>query len=175
MPTDAELRQLFGVVYAKYPRLDPRKERDHNADRHARATRLTFWAVGQLGRLPEPEAKNVKSLTWWADYCTDILRGERLDHDVTPGMFAAAALAHGDVPHTITARWPFDVSFGLTYQHAGTPAGAAWRRVVLTGALRPASDLPPLGENQAQPGWRNGQLQIDPNNVQIGLIGTRNW
>ncbi len=165
MPTDAELRQLAGIVYAKFPRLDTRT--DLTQDAHEVAFRRTFWAVGQFGRLPEPERKNPNHLTVWMGRATDLLRDHRIESEIEGRMFGVACLAHGDIPHTIGARWPFDVVLGLTYPHAGTPARDAWRRVLDTGALRPAS---PIANPDYEPG-RVTHHNLAPD-APVGFIGS---
>jgi hypothetical protein len=160
MPTDAELRQLAKIVYAKYPQLDTSRElaKDHDL-----AFRQTFWAVGWLGRLPAVEPKNPHHITWWMGYLTDLLSSHRIDLEVTGQIFGAVCLAHGDIPHTITERWPLDVVFGLTYPHAWAPASAAWRHVLKTGALRSSS---PVAQRDYQPGQ---VINLAPN-APIGLV-----
>jgi len=197
MPTDAELRTLAKIAYAKYPQLDPhadartrvvvkryqvkdpndpkntisvsqrelQKDGDFDQPSHDSAFRHVFWAVGQLGRLPEPESRNVRSLLWWTGYLKDLLLDHRFDLDVDPRSFAAACLAHGDVPHTIAERWPYDVSFGLTLQHAGTPARDAWRNVLKTGALLPATRV-------YSPEYQPGRVNIDLAPGALGLVGS---
>jgi hypothetical protein len=165
MPTDAELRLLAKVVYAKYPFLDTRAEL---GSQHDLAFKRTFWGAGWLGRLPEPERRNAKHSIWFAEHLSQLLRDHRIDHEVEVRMFAAAALAHGDVPHTIIpGRWPFDCSWGLTYPHAGRPSSDAWRRV-LEGALLPSSPLPYSLHQQSAP--RVVRLDQDRSVEPYGLV-----
>jgi hypothetical protein len=178
MPSDAELRTLLKIVLAKYPRLDPARDRgldpdpDRVLEREARFTRefrRAFFALGFLGRLPGIETKNTKALSWWSDYCGDVLRGQHQDDDVNGRTLALAVLAHGDIPHTIGDRFPFDVILGLTYPSAGVPAGDAWRRVLTTANLRPASALPPNYDRE-DGGPRARVFAIDTASVPIGRI-----
>lgn len=167
MPADSELRKLAKVVYAQFPRLDTREEL---GDQHDLAFKRTFWAVGWLGRLPEVEQKNMHGLTWWSDYLTGLLRDHRIEHEVNGQMLAACILAHGDIKHTITSRWPSDVVFGLTYPFAGRPAGDAWTNV-LKGAVLPASPLP-----YAIRALESRREYQSPTTINMGLVSsTTSW
>ncbi|WP_407189149.1 hypothetical protein [Bradyrhizobium centrosematis] len=140
MPSDAELRQLAALAYAAFPMLDTRNVL--SKDDHDLAFKRTFWSVGWLGRLPEVEQRDPKHTSWWCDYLSDLLRDHRIDHEVEGRMFAAATLSHGDVPHTIGPRWPYDACWGLTYPFAGKPPGDAWRQTLAAGRVPAASPLP---------------------------------
>ena len=79
---------------------------------------------------------------WWLDYCKQLLDAADICvASLTLKPWCAALLAHGDVAHTITDRYPYDLSFGLTYEGAGRPATAAWRRVLETGRLLPSTAI----------------------------------
>jgi hypothetical protein len=162
MPTDRELRTLARMVYAKYPFLDTR---ERLGDAHDAAFRRTFWGVGWLGRRPEIERKNVKGISWWCGYLTDLLRDHGIEYEIDGQMFGAAVIAHGDVPHTIGARWPFDVIFGLTYPHAGRAASDKWT-TVLSGAIVPPSPLPyPITPIEIR-------RDANPRTIQVGLVNS---
>ena len=66
--------------------------------------------------------------------------------DISGGMFTLAVLASGDIVHSVTDRYPHDVSFGLTI---GTSRMATdqWKTVLQTGRTLGPTQTPVLREN----------------------------
>ena len=103
------------------------------------------------------------SVSWWCDTAIVWLREHQLAAPVSLGgvAFTAALVAHGDIPHTLSDSFPFDLSFGLMAYGGGTPSGGQWRRVIETGALlepmpldRPTEVKSPARVQQLAVGWR---------------------
>lgn len=167
MPTADELRALYKIVLAKYPKLDPERQRDRDQAGFDAQFRRTFWAAGQLGRLPDVETHNIKATSYWCQLTGDILQNAGKSALEVPGnIFVIAVLAHGDVPHSLDpARYPFDFSLGLTFPSAGVPATDVWRRVLSTSNLRPASPTP------FRHGWSPGAVRVDNRGYRETPIG----
>jgi hypothetical protein len=60
--------------------------------------------------------------------------------------FTVALLAHGDINHSVTASFPFNVSFGLGNYTGKMASGSGWKTALETGRVLPATalDLPKL-------------------------------
>jgi len=89
-----------------------------------------------IGR-DKPEIHNAHAASYWLDHCGDLLQQVMLCRGLTLPSWCAALLAHGDIPHTITERYPHELSFGLHYGSAGQPARDCWRRVLEIGRVLP--------------------------------------
>jgi hypothetical protein len=141
MPTMPELKKLRDTVLKFHPRFT-----DPDQDSHAMVQTLIncFRGIGALGRLDGIETRNVKSIGWWTAHVSDNCRADGLEYvDFGAGLFALCVLMHADIPHSVTHRFPHDVSYGLSPGSSNRPATDGWRRLLRGGAPLAPSALPP--------------------------------
>jgi hypothetical protein len=161
MPLEGELHQLMGVALTAYPSLGPKIElslmqrltrRNHpgladeivpdtgaiNAD-FFREFKAAFIAIGSMKRMDGPDRRHYVS--FHGEAAQSWLRSHNLFADITTGSFIAAALAHGDIFYTDGTIDGQLWELGLSV-YVGAVAKAAWRGVLQTGKLRPASPVP---------------------------------
>ena len=136
LPTDAEFEQLIGIVFSRYPRL---RSDDEVFGAQFRAA---FQYLLRTGRRDKLDMEH--SVSWWCDTAIVWLREHQLAAPVSLGgvAFTAALVAHGDIPHTLSDSFPFDLSFGLQFGGGGRPSSNKWREVLVTGALLEPSPSP---------------------------------
>jgi hypothetical protein len=138
MPSDDELERLLSIVTeaVDLPRLDsPSRE---ILDEFRRA----FYAVGRLGRLPEPSTDRyfVSSI----DDANEILVSHRLQ-SIEGDILLAAAIAWGDCAwRAADKEMGGQLEIALSKLHSGSPARAKWREI-LAGEANLLAPLPPRG------------------------------
>ncbi|WP_156175426.1 hypothetical protein [Bradyrhizobium sp. LTSP849] len=145
-PKSAELRKLEALVYRLRPRLDLRADRDFLTLNHAKEFAHSLEALSWMGR--RADVDHSRSIIWWTDYARDLLREAGIEAQLPRHLFLAAMLACGDVPYSRNA-------LGLTLAHTGAPATNAWRDVLETRAVRPASP-----EQAVRGGLEPGQVRV---------------
>jgi hypothetical protein len=137
MPSDAEFRQLYGIVIARYPRLATRSQQ---AEETLDGFRRAFLRIAHLGR---DKLNDKYTLMSWVDDARHWLNDQQYPSDVTGNDFVCAVIAHGDVDHVPLDRFPHDCSaFGLRRDGTGRKAADGWRTVLATGGLREPVPLP---------------------------------
>ncbi len=152
MPSDDELRRLYEIVIARYPRLAARSEQ---AEEALDGFRRAFLRIAHLGR---DKLNSKYMLTSWVDDAKAWMR----DHEVYPSFltgrdFVCAVLAHGDVDYVPLDRFPYDCSaFGLRRDSTGRPASDGWRSVLNTGRLRAPVPHPTVTRSPLQIAERGG-------------------
>lgn len=126
-PTTAELRKLAKLVYGLRPDLA-----SDESDQHSLRFEFgrAFLALSWLGR--RSDVDHGKAISYWCEHARDLLRNGGMEAQIPPNILVAAALAHGDIAHAKSA-------LGLTRANTGAPATGAWRGVLKSGALLPAS------------------------------------
>lgn len=156
-PSSAELRKLEALVYRLRPRLDLRNDRDFQTMDHVRAFAHAFIALSWMGR--RDDVDHGRAITSWVDYANNLLREGRIDETVPHHVFLAAMLASGDVPYSRNA-------LGLARVQTGSPATNAWRAVLKSGAVRPASP------EQATRDYQHGQVRVTEMALPVGMMPT---
>jgi hypothetical protein len=161
MPNDGDLHRLMDIALTAYPSLRPKIELSFQqrltlrnipslADQikpdveaisadYFREFRAAFVAIGSMKRMDEPDRRHYAS--FHVEAAQSWLRSHSMFADIPANAFIAAALAHGDVLYTDGAvdgsLWELGISV-----YVGKPAGDAWRGVLKTGKLRPATAVP---------------------------------
>jgi hypothetical protein len=158
-PSDAEMLALGDIGIAAFPEFGPAFElsfterltlsRNPQADiRPDRAGILTAWrkqfrlafiAAGSFFRTVEPNRRQYCG--HWTDCANSWLRSFGLRGDVETTVFILACICHGDI------QWTDGRINGSVFElaldtYTGKPAGDAWRNVLQTGKLRPATPVP---------------------------------
>jgi hypothetical protein len=159
MPSDAELLALGDLGMAAFPAFGPAfelsfterltKSRNPQVDirpDHAgiltdwhRQFKLAFIAAGSFFRTAEPNRKQYAG--HWTDRANVWLRSYGLRGHVETPMFILACICHDDVAWTDGRINGSVFELGLD-TYTGKPAGDAWRGVIKTGKLRPATAVP---------------------------------
>jgi hypothetical protein len=131
-PTNKELRQLYDIVIAKYPRLAPRlsaRWEDDERREHFDGFVWAFERLGFVGRTAVPDTR--RYVGHWIEETKDWLKQHRPAHKGNVGGgFLVATIAHGDICFT-----PGDENRGVVWEVGVTPYGGAkatdaWRKVL---------------------------------------------
>lgn len=141
-PTAAELRKLEGLVYRLRPDLDLRADRDFLGLKHTRELSAAFLALSWMGRRGEVD-HGVDGLCARA---AARRRHRGADPESYPDRRRARARRHTALSKRAWPRAPV---------HTGTPATNAWRTVLKSGAVRPASP-----EQATRGGFEPGRVVI---------------
>jgi hypothetical protein len=153
MPSDDELERLLTIVTdaVDFPRLDsPSRE---ILDEFRRA----FYAVGRLGRRPEPSADRYFVAT--LDDANEVLRSHRL-RGVECDTLLAGALAWGDITWRASDRAIGQLQeIGLARLDQGVPARAVWREI-LAGRADVLAPLPPRGMRSSAASYPTPPVRI---------------
>lgn len=140
-PTEKELRCLYDIVLAKYPRLGPRlssRSADQEKEEYFDGFIWSFERLGYIGRLGAPDTR--RYVNHWVEETKDWLRLHRPAHRGNIGAgFLAAVLAHGDIAYTVG-----DENRGVVWSIGVTPYGGkqatdAWKRVLDGKLLTPVA------------------------------------
>jgi hypothetical protein len=151
LPTESESEKLLATVTARWPEM----RRADGAE-----FVVAFHRILHLGR--RDRLDNAHSVNYWCDGC----RAWQNQQQISPGVFVgpvsftAAVLAQGDVAHSMSDNFPFDLSFGLQFGGGGRPSNNQWRRALETGALleptpldRPSAIKSPARVRQLALNW----------------------
>ena len=139
-PSDDEFERLVGLVLARWPILRPSSGEDWHG--FVVQFRASFAYLLHTGRREKLDTD--RSLSWWASDAVQWLRQHQPGSIVSIGgaAFVAAALAQGDVAHTMSENFPFDFSLALQFGGGGVPSTDAWRDVLRTERLLEPSPSP---------------------------------
>jgi hypothetical protein len=153
MPSDAELERLLSIVTdaVDMPRLD------NPTPEILGEFRRGFYAVGRLGRLPEPNADRyfVSSL----DDANEILRAQRL-RGIEGDVLLASALAWGDcVWRAVDRDIGQSQEIGLARLNQGAPARPVWREI-LAGRADVLPPLPPRNMHASSSSYPEPRMRI---------------
>ncbi|HXR23787.1 MAG TPA: hypothetical protein VN742_00400 [Candidatus Binataceae bacterium] len=136
-PSEKELERLYAGVFARHPGLEPTfvgKFADEDFAHHFKSFRGAFTRIGFLGRADVPDQK--RYLNFWIDEADDWLRSHRMNDGNTGAGYFVAAIAHGDVPYSLSDAFGNRAAVGLR-TWGGKPATDAWRRVLKGEILAP--------------------------------------
>jgi hypothetical protein len=140
LPTSEEFEKLLSIVTARWPQL----QRSDGAE-----FVIAFNRILRLGRRQKLDTE--RGLAFW----TDDVRAWQHQHQISPNVFVggvsftAAVLAQNDVDHTMSDRYPFDLSFALQFGGGGHPSTDSWREGLATGRLLEPAPLPRLIETRS--------------------------
>jgi len=141
-PTAQQYEKLLEIVAHAHPQVVPKFEADRygSAEKYRREYLGKFIScferLGSLWRFNGNELGRNRAEIWVAD--TTRMLG--ISADVGLSHVMSAAIAWGDVPYTL-GRWPYDVFAGLSYSSGHdirSASSASWRKVLESGAVRPA-------------------------------------
>jgi hypothetical protein len=145
-PSDAELRELAAIAWSEIPALRPTEDK---REATLEMTRVAFLGIGCLLRTRDGSLNMRLDRSVWLDRAGTALSRAGLSSSFDMRAFFTALLAAGDVNYCIDpTRWPCD-SYWSFADGDGKPAdSAAWRRVLQTRRIRPATPLPkrPAGD-----------------------------
>lgn len=132
LPTSADLTKLRKIVQGYYRVLTPAIDDDE----HQLQFEACFRYLCSVSRTEEGKWSTYDNPTWTS-------RAQRwAGRDVTLAEFSCAALAHGDIQHSLIAhRFPYDLSFNLVEGGHRLPDGSGARRILDGGLLLPATPL----------------------------------
>jgi hypothetical protein len=148
MPTDSELAKLLDIVVAAHPG----EFRDD-----VKEFRRAFYAVGRLGRLPEPS--NDRYFISTVDDANEILRAHRLK-SVEGDMLLCAAIAWGDVLWRAPDKaMGSQLEISLAKLNSGSPAKAKWREILACKANLVAP-LPPRSMHASSSTYPTPRVRI---------------
>lgn len=126
LPTSEEFEKLLAIVTARWPQL----QRSDGAE-----FVVAFHRILHLGRREKLDTE--RGLSFWCDDVRAWQQQQQIATNLFVGgrAFTAAVLAQNDVDHTMSERYPFDLSFALQFAGGGRASSEKWRDVLDTGRL----------------------------------------
>jgi hypothetical protein len=134
MPSDSELVALRSIVVASHPFLAAVGQADFDC---------AFYAVGCLPRRRDSALDLGLHWSIFTGRAEDALRARGVSPiEVRLAAFVSATLAHGDVAHSVTQRYPHDLNFSYG-NHYGVLPVDSWRNVISSAKTLAPAELPP--------------------------------
>ena len=133
VPTAEESERLLSLVIERWPQL----QRVDGAE-----FVVAFHRILHLGRRDKLDTE--RGLSFWCDDVRAWQQQQQIATNVFVGgmAFTAAVLAQNDVDHTMSDRYPFDLSFALQFAGGGRASSEKWREALVTGKLLEPSPSP---------------------------------
>ena len=142
-PSSAEFDQLRGRVLSRWHQL----HQGESFDSEFEAAFIYLLHVGRTDRLDM-----LRAVTWHCDTAITWLRDHQRSAPVSlgPAAFTSAIIAHADILHTMSERFPFDLSFGIMVG-GGRHSNNRWREGRLSDPVpspRPIETRSPVHKQQ---------------------------
>ena len=148
-PSSAEFEQLRDRVLSRWPQL----HQGESFDSEFEAAFIYLLHVGRTDRLD-----TLHAVTWHCDTAITWLRDHQryAPASLGPAAFTSAIIAHSDILHTMSERFPFDLSFGIV-GGGRRQSNNKWREGQLSDPVpspNPVAIKSPARVNQLALNWR---------------------
>ena len=165
MPGESDLRRLFDLSCARFPKLAEAGKKQHWSDEELFPRFISaFRFVGDLRRTEQTDKRH--AILWWIDQGKNWLAARQISPALVRGPdFLLASIAHNDVPFTPANEQGQQWEVGLDLYN-GIRAAASWREAI-SGRLRlPTPPRQPTWDTRCPPSALVGQIrQIEEGSV----------